>query len=148
MARLHRILYASDFSPASRKAFAAALNMARTNRAAVTIVHVLSPILLFPPDAAMGATVWEEIQRGTRVWAEQRAAKLVAKAKMAGVRAAARILEGDPADLIVRAARAERADLIVLGTHGRSGLPRFLLGSVADRVLRMASQPVMTVRGR
>ena len=64
------------------------------------------------------------------------------------MRAKAVLLEGVAHEQIVRAARARRADLIVVGTHGRSGLARFFLGSVAGRVATMATCPVLTVRGR
>jgi universal stress protein A len=55
---------------------------------------------------------------------------------------------GSPYEVIVRAARSKRVDVLVLGTHGRTGLPRFFLGSVAARVLATAPCPVLTVRGR
>ena len=66
----------------------------------------------------------------------------------AGVKARSLLLEGAAADQIVRAARKHHADVIVMGTHGRSGLSRFLLGSVAQRVLPLAPCAVLTVRGR
>lgn len=56
-------------------------------------------------------------------------------------------MAGVPFEEIVRAAAEESADLIVMGTHGRRGLNRLLLGSVADRVIRLAACPVLTVRG-
>lgn len=146
MARLRRVVYASDFSTASRRAFATALNLAKTNRAALTVVHVLLPIMMVS-DMTVSPSVWEEIRRGTRRWAEQHLSRLATKAKIAGVRATARLLEGDPAEQIVRAAHAAHADVIVVGTHGRKGVPRFFIGSVAERVVRSASCPVMTVRG-
>jgi nucleotide-binding universal stress UspA family protein len=71
----------------------------------------------------------------------------VARARTDGVRAESLLLQGLPAEQIVRAARSKRADLVVLGTHGRSGLPRLVLGSVAERVIGLARCPVLTVRG-
>lgn len=73
---------------------------------------------------------------------------LLKRARGAGVKAKSIIVTGTPADLIVRTARSRRADLIVMGTHGRSGLSRFLLGSVAARIITMAPCPVLTVRGK
>jgi nucleotide-binding universal stress UspA family protein len=67
---------------------------------------------------------------------------------LAGVRATGLLLDGAPHDQIPRAARRNRADLIVIGTHGRTGLSKVLLGSVAERVIRSATCPVLTVRGR
>ena len=81
-------------------------------------------------------------------WAQKQLARLVAKAKGARVRARGIVREGVVADQIVRAARAQRADLIVIGTHGRTGVARFFLGSVAARVAATAPCPVLTVRGR
>jgi nucleotide-binding universal stress UspA family protein len=75
-------------------------------------------------------------------------AKLVARAKQAGVRARSLVVEGQAADRIVRAARASRADMIVMGTHGRGAVAKFFLGSVAGRVVATATCPVLTVRGR
>ena len=72
---------------------------------------------------------------------------MTAKAKKAGVRAVGLIVEGDPAREIVRAGRSQRADLIVVGTHGRTGLAKFFVGSVAGRVVATAPCPVVTVRG-
>jgi nucleotide-binding universal stress UspA family protein len=74
--------------------------------------------------------------------------KLTAKAKKGGIRAVGLMMTGDPAEQIVRAARAKHADLLVVGTHGRSGLNRLFIGSVAQRVIASAPCPVVTVRGK
>jgi nucleotide-binding universal stress UspA family protein len=73
---------------------------------------------------------------------------LVDRAKKAGIRAVGLLLEGDPAQQIVRAARSKRAELLVVGTHGRTGLSKLFVGSVAARVVATASCPVATVRGK
>jgi nucleotide-binding universal stress UspA family protein len=75
-------------------------------------------------------------------------ARLTARARAAGARATAILMEGSEAGTITRAARSRRASMIVIGTHGRSGIERVLLGSVATRVVSLASCPVLTVRGR
>ncbi|MBI2492805.1 MAG: universal stress protein, partial [Candidatus Rokubacteria bacterium] len=75
--------------------------------------------------------------------------RLVAKARAAGARASGFLLDiGVTHERIVRLARARRVDMIVMGTHGRSGLTRAILGSVASRVLASATCPVMTVRAK
>ena len=89
-----------------------------------------------------------QIEASTRAWAKKGLDKLIAKAKQSGVRARGLVLEGMPHDRITRAARSNRTDLIVMGTHGRTGLARLFLGSVAARVLSTATCPVMTVRGK
>jgi len=83
-----------------------------------------------------------------RSQAQKQLDKLLAKARAAGVRARGLLLEGVPHDRIVRAAKSRRADLVVIGTHGRTGLARLFLGSVAGRVVAAASCPVLTVRGK
>jgi nucleotide-binding universal stress UspA family protein len=73
--------------------------------------------------------------------------RLLAKAKTARVRAHGMILGGVALEQIARTARRQRPDLIVMGTHGRTGVARFFLGSVAARVAATAACPVLTVRG-
>lgn len=145
MTRLHRILFASDFSKASGKAFAAALALAKTTRASLTILYVLTP---FTPMIPGRAVELERFNREMQLESQRRLAQLTARAKTAGVRAASVIVQGEPARQIVRAARSKRADLIVVGTHGRTGLDKFFLGSVAQRVVTTAPCPVMTVRSK
>ena len=79
--------------------------------------------------------------------AEAELARLVVKARKARVRVKGLVVVGNPFEDIVRAAKRQRADLLVMGTHGRTGLRKALLGSVAERVLRTSICPVMTVRG-
>ena len=81
-----------------------------------------------------------------RRWAEATLGEWVAKAVDSGLRARWVVATGVPHEEIVAAAAKERADLIVLGTHGRGGLDRALLGSVADRVIRLAPCPVLSAR--
>ena len=147
MTRVRRIVCASDFSSASRKAVATAVTMAKANRAALILVHVVSPIIRLAPDQYVPSTTWEEIEIGTRAWAQEQIDRLAARAKKAGIPAAALLVEGDAAEEIVRVARSKRADLLVLGTHGRTGVSKFFLGSVAERVVATAPCPVVTVRG-
>jgi nucleotide-binding universal stress UspA family protein len=83
-----------------------------------------------------------------RQWTVRQLEKLTGRAKRRGLRATALLRDGDPADQIVRAVRSTKAGLIVMGTHGRRGVPRFFLGSVAERVVANAPCPVVTVRGK
>jgi nucleotide-binding universal stress UspA family protein len=146
MRTVRRIVHPSDFSPASRPAFRKALELARTYRAQLLVAHVLS-VLPVIADAYVAPSVWDDLERGQRTTAQRQLGRLVAKAKAAGVRTSSALLDiGVTHEQIVRFARAKRADLIVMGTHGRSGLTRALLGSVASRVLAAARCPVLTVR--
>jgi nucleotide-binding universal stress UspA family protein len=138
------ILHATDFSRASRPAFIKALALAKQDRARLCVLHVL-----VPPSPFLGDRVpqsYLELEARARRAVERRLAALVTHARKAGVRAEARLIEGMPSEEILRAARRQRADLIVIGTHGRTGLGRFLMGSVAERVLQRATSPVLTVR--
>jgi nucleotide-binding universal stress UspA family protein len=148
-ATFRHILHASDFSPASAKAFATAVTLARAHRAPLTIAHVLVP---FVPVAGEGYVFLPETQRrietSARAAAQKQLDRLVAKARAAGVRATGLLLTGTPHDRIVRALRSRRAGVAVIGTRGRTGLARLFLGSVAARVVTLAPCPVLTVRGR
>ena len=146
MARRRRIVHATDFSAASRAAFAAAVDLARAGEAELIICHVLAefapPVIggRLAPDAYASVRAWE------RQDASRRLAALVARARRRGTRARSALVEGLPSEGICRVARAERADVVVMGTHGHSWLGRLLLGSVAHRVLRTSAVPVLTVR--
>ena len=143
-----RILHPSDFSRASSAAFKKAVEMAKSNRAELMLVHVLNPVIPVAGDGYVSPKMYEEIAASNRAWAQKELNKLVAKAKAAGVRTKAAVLEGSAHDQIVRFARSKHADLLVLGTHGRSGIAKLFLGSVAGRVVAAASCPVLTVRGK
>jgi nucleotide-binding universal stress UspA family protein len=143
-----RILHATDFSSASRPAFARAIALARQNRAPLSIAHALPPPAMIVGDGFATPQTYEVIDRSARQHARKQLTALVARARRAGVRATALLLDGAPHEQVPRAARRTRADLIVIGTHGRSGLSKVLLGSVAERVVRFAPCPVLTVRSR
>jgi nucleotide-binding universal stress UspA family protein len=142
---MKRILHPSDFSAASRPAFKKAIEMAKTNRAALELFHAMRPVV------SIRSTASPKTYDARVAFATARARKemdrLVRKARAAGVKTTSTIVEGWPADGILRAARASNADLIVIGTRGRTGLSRFL-GSVASLVIATSPCPVLTVRGR
>ncbi|HZV97022.1 MAG TPA: universal stress protein [Candidatus Nitrosocosmicus sp.] len=148
MARIRRILLPTDFSSASRAAFKRALELARASRAQLIVVHVIEPTLPMVGEGYIPPQTYESIEASAHAYAKRNLDKVVAVARKAGVRATARVLEGSAHERIVRAARSLRADLIVMGTHGRAGLARLILGSVAGRVIALAHCPVMTVRGK
>lgn len=148
MSRPRVILHPSDFSPASRPAFAQAIAAAKQHRASLLVVHVQAAIIPMAGDGYMSARTYDELTRAAQADAQRRLNTLVASAKKAGVRVSSLLLEGVAAEQIVRAARSRRAGLIVMGTHGRTGLAKLFLGSVAERVVGSAPCPVMTVRGK
>jgi len=140
-----RIIHPTDFSQASRPAFRKALQLAKQNRAQLLVTHVL-PVLPMLPDAYIAAATYNELLRGQRMGAHKQLDRLVREAKAAGVRTQGILLDfGVPADRVTRLAKSRRADVIVIGTHGRTGVQRALMGSVAARVVVTAPCPVLTV---
>ena len=144
---MRRILFATDFSKASRKAFATAVKTAKASGAALTIVHVIAPFVPIAPDQYIGPETWEEIDKQSRRWANSHLNALTARTKAAGVRAKGFLVEGHPAREVTRLARKSHADLVVIGTHGRTGFAKLFLGSIASQIVATSRCPVMTVRG-
>ena len=144
---MRHILFASDFSKASRRAFATAIKTAKASGATLTIVHVIAPFVPIGPDQYIGPDTWEEIDERARRWGMRQLQALAARAKAAGVRAKILLGEGHAAREVTRIARKLHVDLVVIGTHGRTGFAKLLLGSVAGQVVATSKCPVMTVRG-
>ncbi|MEX2221372.1 MAG: universal stress protein [Candidatus Rokuibacteriota bacterium] len=149
MSRLRRIMHATDFSPASTPALKRAVAMAKAERAQLIIAHVMTPpALALPGEGYVSPRLYEDLEASARGQAQKRLDAIVAKARKAGARASALLVEGVPHERIARAARSKKVDLLVIGTHGRTGLAKFFLGSVATRLIATAPCPVLTVRGR
>lgn len=148
MAGFRRILHPSDFSAASWAAFKVAVAMAKKNRARLLVAHVLPPIPTVP-DVYLASRIHEGLLRAHRAQSQKQLTRLVARARRVGVRATGLLLDfGVVHERIARLARRQRAQLIVVGTHGRTGLTKMTLGSVAERVVTTAPCPVLTVRAR
>ena len=147
MKRIRRVLYATDWSDASRRAFKTAVAIAKSTGARLTIVHVLTPVLPAVPQQFIDAVVLDQLEKQTKRWITRELDKLADKARTADVKATTVLRSGDPVTQIIRAARSDGTDLIVVGTHGRHGLPKLFLGSVAERVVATSPCPVVTVKG-
>jgi nucleotide-binding universal stress UspA family protein len=144
-ASFRRVLCATDFS---RQGDAAARVAARLSPSTLHLVHVRHPAFVLSPMDASPAFVLPPWDPKAEVAAERRdVARLERLARpRAGMRVRAHVSEGpDTAAAIVRLARAERVDAIVVGTHGRAALGRLLLGSVAAKVARLSPVPVVLV---
>ena len=139
-----KILCAVDFSEASDRAQAKAIELARALNGELVILHVTIEASLY--GEGMGMIDVRRVYDAQRAWARERLDERVAAAKTDGVAARAKLSPGVPFDEILKVAADEKADMIVMGTHGRSGLDHFLLGSVTERVVRLAPCPVLTVR--
>ena len=142
-----RILVPIDGSPTSRRALSEALRLARAGRARLRILHVLDAFGLMV--RMQGTPNPGRVYRAMQAEAARLIARSIERARGSGVKAEGRVLENFSqrvADLVVREAKAWRADLLVLGTHGRRGLARVVMGSDAEQVVRRASAPVLLVR--
>ena len=134
-----RILVPIDFSAGSDAALEMATSLARDSGGSLVLAHVE----IIPLSAAGGEYLYAIPEPPT----EELLAKLDAVAVPdSHVPVERRLLAGDPADAIVRLAQTEDVDMIVMGTHGRRGLSRLLMGSVAETVVRAAPCPVLTVK--
>ena len=142
------VLHPTDFSSASAMAFRRAIAEAKTRKAPLLILHVLAPIVPVVGEGYVSPAAYQEMSTASRAWAQKKLDRAVAKAKGARVRVRGMLRDGSAAEQIVRVAKARHAKLIVIGTHGRTGVARFFLGSVAARVAATAPCPVLTVRGR
>ena len=133
------ILLATDLSAASREATDRAIDLAGRLDARLLIVNALEKRRL------SGAGSHDRVDQA-RAERESHLVEVVRGARDAGVTAEFLVWDGDPGDSIAAAAEAEHADLVVVGTRGRSGAERMLLGSVSDHVVRHAECPVLVVR--
>ena len=138
-----KILVPMDGSEGGEAALRAAAETARKFKAEADVLFVVETVYL-PPEIAYAGLREGNLKWGRKV--TQKAARFLAQAGIPQARVRAHVLEGHPADVILETAKKLKSDLIVMGTHGRRGLDRLLLGSVAERVLRLSPVPVMTVR--
>ena len=143
------ILVPHDFSQSANHAAALARDVAKVHGATIALVHVIDlphqlagGEVIVPPET--GAPI--AIKDYAISSAETHLKDLVARLAKDGVATTCFVRVGNPVDEILRIAKDERVDLIVMGTHGRTGIRHFIAGSVAERVVRAASVPVLTVR--
>jgi nucleotide-binding universal stress UspA family protein len=136
MIRIDKILYPTDFSSYSNQAYFHAISLAEKHRASLTVLFVYTPDIVTPGQP-------ETEEEAKAYWQKQleQIRPLDAAIPVSHV-----LLVGDPASEIVRYGRDAGINLIVMGTHGRTGLERLLLGSVAESVLREANCSVLVVK--
>ena len=143
---VHNILVPVDFSDASEQSLQVAIDLAKTFKANVHLLHVYQvPVYGFPDGAFLAgpdiaAKLSDAAQHGLNL--------IVEKHRDQGVQLTGVLRQGNPHEEILAVASEVLADLIVLGTHGRSGLSHALLGSVTEKVVRTSPVPVMTIRHR
>ncbi len=139
MTPIHTVLFPTDFSEVAGAAFSLATALARAYGARLVVLHVATP----PPFVAPGE-LERTLERPTGYRRQLEAELRNHPALGPRTPVSYRLEAGDPAVQILRVAREEGADLIVMGSHGRTGLGRLLLGSVAEQVSRKAPCPVLT----
>ena len=134
-----KILYATDLSEAGQHALALATSLARDSGATLVVAHVEEP-----PMAYGGGEMYYGVDPIDHEELRKSLAAVVPTDP--AVPCVHKLMIGDPAEAIIQLAEAEDADFIVMGTHGRRGLTRLLMGSVAEAVVRGAKCPVLTVK--
>jgi len=152
LSRISKILVPVDVGASSRPVVEMAIDLAQRFAATIELFHVWQPPAIVPtqlfvvPEAGGVPMPAEDVARSL---AGARLEELAASVRAAGVRdVRSHVGVGDPAHEIVELARSGRLDLIVMGTHGRTGVSHAVLGSVAEKVLRHAPCPILTVRAR
>lgn len=146
------LLLATDFSDCSQKAREVACQLADKFDAQLHVIHVIHKMAVEVPDFGMGLAFpgylenIPETKKKLSDKAQEQLAKELEENWKASHRATYSIRFGVPDEEIVEYANSNNVDMIVIGTHGRSGLPHILLGSVAERVIHRASCPVVTVK--
>ena len=133
------ILFPTDFSQTGDEAFELAVSLAKERQAKLIIVHVEEP----PPAYGGGEMYYGALDPDTKQLSNM-LKKIVPDD--ANVKFEHRLISGSPAGALVRLAKDDDIDMIVMGTHGRSGLARVLMGSIAEEVVRRAPCPVLTYR--
>lgn len=145
MATQH-FLVPTDFSEDAEQALAYAIALGQQLQARLTLLHVIHDLPIGAGDmaAALPYEYMQEIETGV----QQSMEGLLDRVRDAGLEGDVAIVHGVPFQAIVDAAQDRQVDLIIMGTHGRTGLPHVLLGSVAEKVVRLASCPVLVARGQ
>jgi nucleotide-binding universal stress UspA family protein len=143
-----RIFVPVDGSATSRRGLRAAIDLAKSQRARLIVLNVVDAMPVFA-SLEGGMAFDPDMFKAMRGGGKKILAAAAAEAKKRGLKAATVLAEntaGRVADVIVRQAKKARADLIVLGTHGRRGLSRMVMGSDAELVVRYAPAPVLLIR--
>jgi len=146
MIRLKTILFPTDFSETSQEAARYAISFAREFKAKVFVLHVVNE-KIFTEGLNMPRVVSiEELEREMTEEARKRLKTLVPAEEAEGLDWETVIRQGEPFIEIIRFAKDQDVDLIVIGTHGRSGFEHIIFGSTAEKVVRKAPCPVLSVR--
>lgn len=145
VAPFRRILVPTDFSPPSAEAWALARRLAHAVNAELVLAHVFVETPLYSEGVFSGDRVREVYDAG-RAWVDKTLGQWAAEARAEGLTVRTVVRTGVPHRELIALAADEQVDLVIVGTRGRGGVERAVLGSVADRVVRGAPCPVLAVR--
>lgn len=142
-----RILVPVDLSEGSQGLIDYAIQLARPFNAALEIIHAWEPPQYVAPDLLVAAPGWnsQSLEKVAVDAATKELQTLVSKVKDSPVPLQHRVVVGEAASTVLQVAEEGKHDLIIMGTHGRRGLPRLLLGSVAQKIVARAHCPVLTL---
>jgi nucleotide-binding universal stress UspA family protein len=140
------IVVATDGSRHSMAAASEAIGLAKRNSSKLTVIAVVPAELVTPTDIEVAMSQRELIAEKEMHVAEQNAKAVKEAAQKEGVSVQAFVMTGKPADAVIETAKDKGADLIVVGSHGRTGLERLLMGSVAERVIVLSDRAVLVVK--
>lgn len=144
MPQFQRIVCPTDFSPTADAAARYAASLARAYSGELVLMHVL-PQLHYPLRGLGMAEAFPHLQEELHTRAKERLAEVV-QSLGSDLRVRTELRDGETYEQVLACARDSKADIIVMGTHGHTGLKHALLGSTAERVVRLAECPVLTVR--
>ena len=147
MTEITRILYPTDFSESSAAVLVPMVTLARFFQAEVVVLHVVERLPM-PSEGYFPTDTWQALVEENEREAVAQLDQLARALKGEGVAVSTRLVVGSVVPGILRIAKEEGVDLIAMGTHGRTGLSSVLLESVADKVIRLAPCPVLTVRNQ
>jgi nucleotide-binding universal stress UspA family protein len=145
MLPIKKIICPTDFSDPSYEGLKAAREFAEHFSAELMLVHVIFPGPIVPGVAEPGFHIPAAL-KSMQETAEKTLADIAQQKKFADIKVRTKVINGKPAYEIVNLADEEKADIIVIATHGESGWQKFLFGSVTEKVIRMASCPVLTIQ--
>lgn len=146
MIDLKHILVPTDFSKSSGNALSYAVAFAEKFGAKLTLLHVVQDLTWFIPEAILAAPASIPPAEQFHTAALTALERLIKSLNLPGINAQAEVRQGAPFHAIIEFAREQNIDLIVMGTHGHTGLAHVLVGSTAEKVVRKAPCPVLTVR--
>ena len=140
---IHKLIVPVDFSSATEKLVDYAVDIASRLEAEIIFCHIIEPLGM--GDMMLGSPSLQEFQEKMNIASEERIRNLITDNQSKCSKCSGKILHGDIVDEIVSYAKEQKADMIIIGTHGAKGLEKFFLGRVAERVVQLAPCPCLVM---